>query len=344
MRRKGVCYDVGRVMQGRNWRPDFDPKVVHRELEIIKNDLHCNAVRLQGLDLDRLVVAAEDALQQGLEVWFSPEMWDRDQEETRAHVVKGARRAEELRLRWPDRLVFSVGSEVTLFTQGFLPGTNVLERLAHPTLLETLRSGKHNPPLNAFLAATTSQVREVFRGPVTYASVGLETVDWAPFDIVGVDLYREKRMRDFYPRLIERYKAFGKPVANMEFGCCTFKGAEALGGRGWDIIDWSTRPPQLKGEYVYDQTTQAREVADLLRVNDAAGVDATFVFTFVEPGAALQDEVERQMARELKFDPDIVRYSLVKTFPDGGHGSTYPDLPWEPKESFRAVADYYAEH
>ena len=42
MERKGVSYDVGRVMAG-NWRPDFDPKVVQRELEIIRNDLHCSA-------------------------------------------------------------------------------------------------------------------------------------------------------------------------------------------------------------------------------------------------------------------------------------------------------------
>ena len=344
MRRKGVCYDVGRVMQGRNWRPNFDPKIVHRELQIIKQDLHCNAVRLQGLDLDRLATAAEDALQQGLEVWFSPEMWDRDTDETRAHVVKGAKRAEELRVRWPNQVVFSVGSEVTLFTQGFLPGTNVLERLAHPALWETLRAGKHNPPLNAFLAATSAQVREVYHGPVTYASVGLETVDWTPFDFVGVDLYREKRMREMYQKLIERYKGFGKPVANMEFGCCTFRGAEDLGGRGWDIVDWSKMPPQLKGEYVYDQTTQARELAELLRINDEMGVDSTFVFTFVEPGAGLADENERQLARALKFDVDIVRYSLVKSFLDARRGTVYPDMPWEPKESFRAVAEYYGNH
>jgi hypothetical protein len=29
-------------MMGENWRPTFDPKIVHRELEIIKIDLHCN--------------------------------------------------------------------------------------------------------------------------------------------------------------------------------------------------------------------------------------------------------------------------------------------------------------
>jgi len=27
-----------------------------------------------------------------------------------------------------------------------------------------------------------------------------------------------------------------------------------------------------------------------------------------------------------------------------GHGTTYLDMRWEPKESFRAVADFYASH
>jgi hypothetical protein len=342
MRTKGVCYDVGRVMLGHNWRPVFDPRIVHRELEIIRNDLHCNTVRLQGLDLDRLVVAAEDALGQGLAVWFSPEMWDRSPEETQAYVVQGAGRAEELRARWPGHVVFSVGSEVTLFTQGFLPGSNVLERLANPSRWETLRAGKHNASLNTFLAAATARVREVFRGPVTYASVGLETVDWTPFDIVGVDLYREKRMQEMYPKLIERYRGFGKPVANMEFGCCTFQGAEDLGGRGWEIVDWSKVPPQLKGPYVYDQSAQAREVAELLRLNDEAGVDATFVFTF-EDQAGLED-ANRELLRHLAFDFDIARYGLVKMHLEGQPGAVYPDMPWEPKESFRAVAEYYRSH
>jgi hypothetical protein len=63
MEYKGVSYDVGRVMWG-NWRPVFDAKVVNRELEIIRNDLHCNAVRICGLDIGRLMIAAELALKQ----------------------------------------------------------------------------------------------------------------------------------------------------------------------------------------------------------------------------------------------------------------------------------------
>ena len=52
---------------------------------------------------------------------------------------------------------------------------------------------------------------------------------------------------------------------------------------GWQIVDYRHRTPRLTGDYVYDQGSQAREVADLLKANESAGVDATFVFTFVQP-------------------------------------------------------------
>jgi hypothetical protein len=100
----------------------------------------------------------------------------------------------------------------------------------------------------------------------------------------------------------------------------------------------------LTGPYAYDQGTQAREVAELLRINDAAGVDSAFVFTFVQPGAEFKSRRERALAAKVTFDPDIVGYSLVKTDRDGREGLTYRGVPWEPKESFRAVADYSAAH
>src|SRR5580698_6815082 len=100
MNRKGVCYDVGSVMGG-IWRPVFDPKVVHRELEIIKNDLHCDAVRITGFDVERLMTASEYALKLGLEVWLSPGMWNKSQDETLAYITKAATAAEKLRVHYP---------------------------------------------------------------------------------------------------------------------------------------------------------------------------------------------------------------------------------------------------
>jgi hypothetical protein len=99
MRRKGVCYDVGRELEGRSWRPDFRPEEVRRELEIIAGDLHCTAVRIQSADLSRLDWAGQVALELGLEVWLSPELWDHDAEDTLAHLVTGEKKPPTPRRR-----------------------------------------------------------------------------------------------------------------------------------------------------------------------------------------------------------------------------------------------------
>ena len=205
MKRRGVCYDAGRVMWGQDWRPEISAAETHRELQIIKAGLHCNAVRICGQDLDRLVIAGKEALDQGLEVWLSPELWDHSPEETLSYIAAAAERAAELHQRRPGRVVFSIGSELTLFMAGIVEGNSVFERLEHPSFWERVRSGAHNAPLNAFLAEANDRVRQVFGGSVTYASVPLETVDWSRFDFVSVDLYRDARIRDrFSGRLVRR--------------------------------------------------------------------------------------------------------------------------------------------
>ena len=87
MRIKGITYDAGAHM-GIDWRPVFDPKVVRRELQIVKEDLHCNAVSIGALDVGRIVTAAKAALEQGLEVWLSPLLWDKSEDETVAYLAK----------------------------------------------------------------------------------------------------------------------------------------------------------------------------------------------------------------------------------------------------------------
>lgn len=43
-----------------------------------------------------------------------------------------------------------------------------------------------------------------------------------------------------------------------------------------------------------------------------------------------------------RYDLDMSSFALVKTHADGRHGTTYPNMHWEPKKAFWAVADYYA--
>ena len=243
--------------------------------------------------------------------------------------------------------MFCVGSELTLFMRGIVPGRSLMARMKNPSFWQEARAGKHNAPLNAFLAKANEAVRGVFGGLVTYASLIWEAVDWSPFDLVGVDHYRDARIKNSYLEMLEPLFAFGKPVVVTEFGMRAYQGAESSGTLGFGVVDGKTlllhqlpfvgrlvRPRLKKGTYVRDEALQAREITETLSLLDAAGVDGAFVCTFVDYLATFSEDPV--------YDLDMSALSLVKTFAEG-RGTTYPDMPWEPKESFRAVADYYAK-
>ncbi len=346
MQRRGVCYDVGRYLYG-DWRKDYNPQTVHRELEIIRDDLHGNAVRICSRDLDRLAVASEDALRLGLEVWFSPELWNKNPETTLAYTAKAAEIAENLRRHYPDKLVMSVGSELTLFMKGIVEGGSLWSRMRHALRDGDVKAGKHNKPLNEYLSQVVESVRRVYQGPITYASLSFEEVNWEPFDFIGIDHYRATRINYRYADMLKPLIAQRKPVAIMEFGCCTYQGAEHAGGQAFNIVDIKTLvmhgipllgrfvQPRLKGQYVRNETLQAREIVESLKAFDSVGVDGAFVFTFVFPQSPYHENP--------LHDLDMASYSIVKSYEDGRHGVTYPDMTWEPKESFAAVAEYYSK-
>jgi hypothetical protein len=97
---------------------------------------------------------------------------------------------------------------------------------------------------------------------------------------------------------------------------------------------WVSEVTHLKsGDHVRDEAHQAREIVETLTVLDAAGVDGAFVCTFVEPLSV--------SSAEPHYDLDMSSLGLVKTL-GRGTSTTYPGMPWEPKASFRAVADFYA--
>ncbi|MBO9128163.1 hypothetical protein [Bacillus sp. 165] len=112
--RKGINYDVGTFTRGKesSSRDTFNPSVVKREREIIKNDLHCNAIRISGQDVSRLRVAAELAIEQGLEVMFSPALVNATERETLLYFAECTKAAEGLRKKSPN-IIFVAGCELT---------------------------------------------------------------------------------------------------------------------------------------------------------------------------------------------------------------------------------------
>jgi hypothetical protein len=339
MRGKGITYDTGFVVAGRPSRQDFGPDLVERELTIIRDDLHCSAVQITGGDPDRLELAARCAAELGLEVWFSPYPLELTADEILSLFVDCAERAERLRQAGAE-VVFVTGVELTLMNRGFLPGDSVEQRLdvllGRPDGLPE-RLVEVSTRLNDFLGDAVAAVRERFRGKVTYAAVPLERVDWALFDVVSVELIRSAEVADRFREGVRTLVAQGKPVAITGFGTATWRGAGDVAPRSMEVVEYDrvTREPvRLNGEYVRDEAGQAAYLTELLEIFDAEGVDSAFVFLFALYGFPHRPDGDP------RDDLDLASPGIVKVL-EGRRGETYPDMPWEPKAAFRAVAEHY---
>lgn len=334
-----MTYDTGYIRNGEISRMSFDPAVVRRELAIIRDDLHCNAVQVIGGDPGRLELAASYAAELGLEVWFSPYPLELSTTEILALFTDCAERAERLRNSGA-QVVFVAGVELSIMNQGFMPGGSVDERLGlllgdpdrrHERLAEV------SARLNGFLRKAVAVVRDRFRGRVTYAAIPAERVDWTPFDIMSVELIRSAEVAGQFREGVRSLVAGEKPVAITGFGTAAYRGAGDRGGRVMEIIEYDEgtgAPARLNGQYVRDEAGQAAYLRELLEIFDTEGVDGTFVFTF-----ALYNFPHRPEG-DPRLDLDMASLGIVKML-EGRSGDAYPGIGWEPKAAFTAVAECY---
>ncbi len=338
MRAKGMTYDTGFVRNGKISKERFEPAVVRRELAIIRDDLHCNAVQVTGGDPARLELAARYAAELGLEIWFSPYPLELTAGEIMSLFTDCAQRAERLRTAGAE-VVFVTGVELTLMNRGFLPGDSTEERLglllSRPDRRE--RFTEVSAHLNRFLSEAVAMVREHFHGKITYCAIPFERVDWTPFDIMSLELIRSAEVADQFQDGVRTLVAAGKPVAITGFGASTYRGAGDRGARGMEIVEYDEdtgEPSRLNGEYVRDETGQATYLTEVLKIFDTEGVDATFVFLFALDGFPHRPDGDP------RDDLDLASPGIVKVLQDR-HGDTYPDMTWEPKAAFTAVAEHY---
>lgn len=332
MKGKGVNYEVGIAYDRATVCPEINPKLMKREIAIIKNDLHCNAIRILGTNLKNVIEAGEIALREGLEVWLSPYYIDYTFKEIKPLLLEGAREAEKLRLKYPDRrIVYTAGCEFIYYLKGLYGGETFTERFAMPDFAQRANSQETMDKINAALKELAAEIREVYNGELTYASGIAERIDWSVFDSLSFDHYRSTWCKDIYAELLKPYFAYGKPVVLTEFGVCTFTGAAEMGSLGFTIL----QNGMVVEGYERNEKEQADEIINLLNLLEAAGIDSAFVFTFVCRELPHHETDPRK-------DVDMACFSIVKTYEDK-NGTTYPDVPWEPKEAFYRIAEYYSK-
>jgi hypothetical protein len=343
MKYRGVVYDVGLNFDGAGFSVEpFDPALVKYDMKTIADELHANAVRIEGEELTRLEIAARSAHSMGLKVFFNPWKMNGTIEETRAYFEEAAKIAERLHNEGID-LVFIAGCEYTIFSKGVFPGDSFNDRVMFlgrqfpsghmiEDIPQALR-GK-SVELNKALRTFVEVIRSQFGGKVTYSAGSWEVVDWDIFDIVGIDYYRRGETAEKYVSCLDRYR-IGKPLAVLEVGCCAYEGAAERGDGGFALLKGTN--PDGTGIFENDivptrsEKEQADYVGTQLELLNNAGVDAAFIFLFSFPCMP---------AGEGASDLDMMSFALVKTFPK--KDSRSKDMPpGVPKESFHRVAEVF---
>lgn len=344
MKFRGVVYDVGlRFTAGKPFSVEhFNPELVAFDIGTIASGLHCNAIRIEGEEISRLVTASRIAHRAGLSVFFNPWKMNVPAADLPAYHAEAARAAEQLRLEGLD-IVFVAGCEISLFNEGIFEGSTIMERVKGLMALgAAAQSGDQafvracETRLDGVIRHVAAEVRKEFKGPVTYSAGMWEKVDWALFDIVGVDHYRSTESAAEYVGTLDNYRV-GKPLVVMEVGSCAYEGAGRLGGGGFALLEGVN--PDGSGKFAdgivptRSEREQADYVAEQLQLLSRANIDGVFIYVFSFPAYPI-GEGDR--------DFDMMSFALVKTFPPAHPGSEKMP-PWEPKEAFHRVASVFRE-
>lgn len=344
---RGVVYDVGtnfETGQGPLSRAVWGTELMRAEIAAISDQLNCNSVTLYGSEYERLAETANAAVERGLSVRLQPRLIDRPQPEVLAQLAETARLGESLR-RQGAKVDLTVGAFHSVFTPGIIPGdayhqrmANVYGEGAHPLLVPTaaVDMAAMAPVLNEFLGRAIAVARGIFHGDLGYTAAPFENLDWAPFDFVGLmyQFLREPQTAAGHIAGISAYRKWGKPVYIAEFGTATYAQAEEKAFHYWDIVDRSTAVPTIMPGYTRDEGAQAAYYLKMLDIFERAGARGAVVGDFIHPTHPYSDDS--------RLDLDMASLTIAKTIRDdfSDPASAYR---FEPKESFRAIASYYAQ-
>ncbi|NGO47275.1 abortive phage infection protein [Streptomyces ureilyticus] len=331
LKHRGIVYTLG---AGETPGTAWSERRMREDVRVMADELHADSVEVTGDGVERLNATASEVAERGLHVWLQPTLGDVPEKEILEHLAESGRHGERLR-RQGAQVTLAVGCEFWLFVPGIVPGDDVLERI------DNLEKGnfdfaKMQKRLATFTAKAAAVGRSVFRGKLSYAAAQDETferVDWGLFDIVGIDYYSYFRQRADYVRELRTFLRWGKPLAITEFGTCTFKGAPEAGGMGWNIVDYTKEPPEIKGNPVRSERTQAAYLTDLLDVFESMNLHAAMTFEFITADAPHRPDNPR-------YDLDMASYAIVKPLKDRPDDPA-SDWHWEPKQAFHAVARHY---
>jgi len=280
MRFKGVNYMIGHRFEDKLYPPTSELEM-EESLEVIRNDLGCNAIKFVGDYEDVLVKAAEIAMRKRYEmIIISPRYWHKTAKEDYTidehveKVVLFSQSAEKLR-EMSSTIVLCIGEELEFGIRGITNSSTYDQRVAeYGAMTSKQKNDIVLSKLRDYLSTMIREVRKYFHGKITYAHTGSTAYrfNYAEFDldIVGPMLYWYPDERGF-SRKVAQFRVLGKPYVSTEFGCHCWKGAMNVSGSAW----------QYYKDQEYSQEEQAVCIVRTMNIYLSNGLDGAFVFIWM---------------------------------------------------------------
>jgi len=249
------------------------------QLDTIRNDLGCNAVIVDaGGDFeDELIECAKLAIEKDFDrVYVQPRYINYTIDDTIERVGKLARRVREFR-QTSEAIVYHLGHEFTLETQGIVPGSNWWERLAYCNTNEW--ASKVREKLPKMFSDLIAVCEANYGYEISYAAIAWAEVDTVPwshrsFESIGVDAYVQPEVgwtEDWIRNLLTSLKTYRKPVISTEAGCMSFSGADTRAGSNL-LNTWAER--------AYDEDVQAQYIHRYCELLNRTRIDGYFYTQF----------------------------------------------------------------
>jgi len=296
---KGLVFGVGQPQFG---HPTENDSFIDESISIIRNELKCNGLKIEGFFDLKIKTAAERAIQLGFDqIVLGPRYVDQSWEAYVDSVRRFAPIAEELRLK-SSAVIFQVGLELLLDSRA------IFKEETYP--LRWANAGKNlqkdpqcHSKLNRFVEELMDAARESFNGDLTYASAYWERIDWdrvkVPF--ISATEYYDPNYAEGIAGSLQELKSEGKPVIVAEFGSCTYPGAWEHGGSGWSSSG------------IYDEEEQVRNIERYVNIfNGIGGLHACYLYMFYQPKNPPNPAQEWSIVK--LTEPNSGKFSRKKSF------------------------------
>ena len=272
-----IGYKGMRMMVGWKGMSRTPTEVTDEKLEVIRNELGCNAVTIFGNTEfeDDLIEAGRLAIQKEFDrIYLTPMYLDLSIDETVERIGEFAPKVKSLR-EVSETIVFMVGHEFGLDSSSFVPGDTYEERSLNAWSGQ-FDYKKAKAILPGVFKRIVSLCNRNYGYQITYAAIPWEAdnvVPWSDpiFESVGSDAYIWDKVgwtESWVINHLSGLKLFRKPVNSTEWGCMTYKNASN---------DWQVAVEK----YPYDENEQANYIARYCNMLNKAKINGA-IYTQID--------------------------------------------------------------